>query len=164
MIAHRSELHPVWKCVREHPPPLLTRCLFLTFTGIATIGSWHPEYGFTHWCGLPKHEKNDMTTESFRDLQKLVLDWATARQIIPNSTPRAQATKTQEELDELTAALESGTFSETVDAYGDILVTLIVGMELAGIDPIDALEHAWLQIKDRKGTLNADGIFVKEVA
>jgi hypothetical protein len=48
------------------------------------------------------------------------------------------------------------------DAYGDLLVTLIIGCATADIDLVSCLELAYQEIKDRKGYLNADGIFVKE--
>jgi hypothetical protein len=48
-----------------------------------------------------------------------------------------------------------------VDAYGDVLVTLIVGAALADVDLVSCLESAYAEIKDRKGTLGEDGIFRK---
>lgn len=103
-------------------------------------------------------------SRSYRELENEVLRWAEARKIIPNSTAMAQAIKTHEELGELLSALHRKDAEATLDAYGDILVTLIIGADLAGIDMGSALEHAYEQIKDRKGTLRADGVFVKEAA
>jgi NTP pyrophosphatase (non-canonical NTP hydrolase) len=100
--------------------------------------------------------------ENYRLVELEVLRWAEARRIIPNSTPMAQAIKTHEELGELLSALHRGDKAEIVDAYGDILVTLIIGADLAGVDLVDALNHAYAQIKDRRGTLREDGVFVKE--
>ena len=99
---------------------------------------------------------------SYRDLELQVIRWAEARRIVPNSTPLAQAIKTHEELGELLSALHRHNESDAIDAYGDILVTLIIGADLAGIDLIDALAHAYDQIKDRKGILREDGVFIKE--
>lgn len=101
---------------------------------------------------------------TFENLQTNVIDWASARQIIPNSTALAQAIKTHEELGELLSALHRGDTTETIDAYGDVLVTLIVGAKLAGVDLVGCLQVAYDQIKDRRGTLRADGVFVKEAA
>lgn len=100
--------------------------------------------------------------EAYRIVELEVLRWAEARRIIPNSTPMAQAIKTHEELGELLSALHRGDKAEIVDAYGDILVTLIIGADLAGVDLVDALNQAYAQIKDRRGTLREDGVFVKE--
>lgn len=103
-----------------------------------------------------------MSKSAYRIVEIDVLRWAEARKIIPNSTALAQAIKTHEELGELLSALHRGDKAEILDAYGDILVTLIIGADLAGVDLVDALEHAYAQIKDRKGTLRSDGVFVKE--
>lgn len=99
---------------------------------------------------------------SYRELELQVIRWAEARRIIPNSTATAQAIKTHEELGELLSALHRGDREETIDAYGDILVTLIIGADLAGIDLVEAMAHAYAQIKDRKGFLRKDGVFIKE--
>jgi len=48
------------------------------------------------------------------------------------------------------------------DAYGDILVTLVMGCATADLDLVECFEHAYEQIKDRKGTLLPNGIFQKE--
>lgn len=100
--------------------------------------------------------------EAYRIVELEVLRWAEARKIIPRSTAMAQAIKTHEELGELLSALHRGDKAEIVDAYGDILVTLIIGADLAGVDLVEALSHAYAQIKDRRGTLREDGVFVKE--
>jgi NTP pyrophosphatase (non-canonical NTP hydrolase) len=75
----------------------------------------------------------------------------------------AQAQKTQEELDELITAIHEDDMEAMKDAYGDILVTLIMGCAIADLDLVSCLEGAYNEIKDRKGYLNKEGIFVKEV-
>ena len=101
---------------------------------------------------------------SFAKTEMLILQWGEARGIVQNSTPAAQAKKTLEELDELYAAIRDNNREEMIDAYGDILVTLILGCACADLDLVTCLKHAYEQIKDRKGFLNKDGIFVKESA
>jgi len=49
-----------------------------------------------------------------------------------------------------------------VDAYGDILVTLIIGSRIAGFDLTNCLEVAYSAIKHRTGHLNEQGVFVKD--
>jgi NTP pyrophosphatase (non-canonical NTP hydrolase) len=100
--------------------------------------------------------------KSYRELEMLVIQWGEARKIVQNSSPEAQWGKTQEEVEELFKAIHSNNREEMIDAYGDILVTLIMGCATADLDLTSCLEHAYNQIKDRKGTLNADGVFVKE--
>jgi NTP pyrophosphatase (non-canonical NTP hydrolase) len=100
--------------------------------------------------------------DSYRILELDVLRWAEARKIIPNSTPLAQAIKTTEEVAELLKALSKGDVDEAIDAYGDVMVTLIIGAALLDVDLVQCLDKAYNVIKDRKGTLTKDGIFVKE--
>ena len=102
--------------------------------------------------------------ENYRLVELEVLRWAEARRIIPNSTAMAQAIKTHEELGELLSALHRNDRVDIIDAYGDILVTLIIGADLAGVDLVEALNIAYAQIKNRKGHLREDGVFVKEEA
>ena len=103
-------------------------------------------------------------SESFQTLELRVLRWAEARKIIPNSTALTQAIKTTEEVAELLKALSKGDKEEARDAYGDILVTMIIGADFLNLNMIECLDHAYSVIKDRKGYLTADGIFVKEEA
>lgn len=98
---------------------------------------------------------------SFEDLEQRVVAWASARQIIPNSNPMAQALKTAEEVVELLQAINKQDSKEVIDAYGDCLVTMIIGAELYGVNLVACLEAAYDEIKDRKGHLGADGIFYK---
>lgn len=122
---------------------------------------------------------------SFQELEMDVIRWAEARKIIPNSTPFAQATKTAEESIELVeAAARMKLLCEIVrefphleqtlghyigkarddfnDAVGDCLVTLINACALADVGANECLYQAYLEIKDRKGTLMPNGVFVKE--
>jgi len=100
----------------------------------------------------------------FDILHDLVVDWAAQRRIIPNSTPLAQASKTIEEVAELVSAINRHSRAEMADAYGDILVTLIIGSKCAGFDLLECLGNAYDEIKDRKGHLRPDGVFVKDAS
>ena len=91
-----------------------------------------------------------------------VEQWACDRQIIPNSTPMAQLLKTMSELGELADATLKNDRDGVVDGIGDVLVTLIIYSALQGIRIEDALDSAYMTIKDRKGTLTPEGIFVKQ--
>ncbi len=92
----------------------------------------------------------------------LTIQWGEARQIVQNSTPFAQAMKTNEELKELFEAIEANDRVAMADAYGDILVTLIMGCATADLDLVECLEGAYNEIKDRKGHLSKEGLFIKE--
>jgi NTP pyrophosphatase (non-canonical NTP hydrolase) len=101
---------------------------------------------------------------SYRELEMKVIQWGEARRIVQHSTPRAQLKKTVEEMKELRDAIAKGDVDAMKDAYGDILVTLIMGCATADVDLVSCLELAYNEIKDRKGYLTPEGIFVKEVA
>jgi NTP pyrophosphatase (non-canonical NTP hydrolase) len=98
----------------------------------------------------------------FEDIESRVIAWAAARQIIPNSNALSQAIKTTEEVAELLKALNKRDSQEVIDAYGDVLVTLVIGAELYGVNLVGCFEAAYDTIKDRKGHLGPDGIFYKE--
>ena len=98
----------------------------------------------------------------FYSLQARVRQWAEDRKIIPNSNPTSQLMKTVSELGELADATLKGNDEEQVDGVGDVLVTLILYCELSGFDMTMCLARAYATIKDRKGTLTPEGVFVKE--
>ena len=89
--------------------------------------------------------------------------WASARNLIQGSYPGAQMIKLYEEVGELDDAIKSGDDDEYKDAIGDCIVVLTIMAAQRGLNAEDCIEHAWLQIKDRKGQM-IDGIFVKEAA
>lgn len=99
---------------------------------------------------------------TFAKTEMLTIQWGEARGIVQNSTPYAQAKKTQEELYELFEAIEDGDRETMADAYGDILVTLVMGCACADLDLLTCFQGAYQEIKDRKGFLNKEGIFIKE--
>ena len=99
---------------------------------------------------------------SYAAVEMKTIQWGEARGIIQNSTPFAQALKTKEELEELFDAISKGDREAMADAYGDILVTLVMGCACADLDLVECFKGAYEEIKDRKGFLNKEGIFVKE--
>jgi len=100
---------------------------------------------------------------SFSELELEVLRWSEARKIVPNSTPFAQSIKAVEEINELVDALRDNNKAEAIDAVGDTVVCLINVCALLDVNLTDCLAAAYDQIKDRKGYMNAEGIFVKQV-
>jgi len=90
--------------------------------------------------------------------------WARDRQIIPNSNPQAQLMKTVSELGELADATLKNDRPGIVDGVGDVIVTLVIYAALQGVKLEDCLASAYGEIKDRKGTLTPEGVFVKEAS
>lgn len=99
---------------------------------------------------------------SYTETELKVIQWAEARKIIPNSTPQTQLMKTMSELGELADATIKGDRAGIVDGVGDVMVTLIVFCALQDLDLTACLKSAYAEIKDRKGTLLPNGVFVKE--
>lgn len=91
-----------------------------------------------------------------------VIRWSEARGIIPNSTSYAQWQKAREELYELQQAIVERDRPGIIDGLGDVLVCLINVAALENVDLTHCLKAAYEEIKDRKGRMNAAGIFVKE--
>lgn len=99
---------------------------------------------------------------SFNQLEMNVLRWAESRKIIQYGNSKTQLLKTMSELGELADALIKRDATGVRDGIGDVLVTLIIVADLEGTGLVECLEHAWEEIKDRKGQLNANGVFEKE--
>ncbi len=99
---------------------------------------------------------------TYAALEAEIIRWAEARKIIPNSTPHAQLLKALSEMGELADATLKDQKDEIIDAVGDVMVCLINYCALQDINLVDCMEIAYDQIKHRKGTLMASGVFVKE--
>ena len=99
---------------------------------------------------------------SYNELEALVITWAHQKGILDNGTPRAQAGKTVEEVQELIDAIDTNNKAEIEDALGDILVTIIIQAEMQGVSLTECLESAYNVIAKRTGKM-VDGQFVKDV-
>lgn len=99
---------------------------------------------------------------SFQGLEMNVIQWAEARKIIPNAKPYSQLLKAVSEMGELADAENKGDMPAIKDAVGDVVVCLINYCALRDIDLTECLAGAYAEIKDRKGTLMPNGVFVKE--
>jgi len=100
--------------------------------------------------------------DSWDTLVERVEEWAEDRGIIAHSTPAAQLLKTVSELGELAAATNKKDRDGIIDGIGDVLVTLVIYSRLQNVTVEECLHSAYQTIKDRKGRLTADGVFVKE--
>lgn len=99
---------------------------------------------------------------SFNNLEIEVIRWAEARKIIPNAKPHVQLMKTGSELGELFDAEIKGDAEGIIDGVGDVLVTLIIYCALRDINIVDCLKFAYAEIKNRRGKLLENGVFVKD--
>lgn len=88
-----------------------------------------------------------------------IKQWHYDRNLINGSTDKDQFYKLVEEMLELQKNIMRG--EPIIDDIGDIIVVLINIAERNGLTIEQCLEHAYNDIKDRKGKM-VDGIFVKE--
>lgn len=102
--------------------------------------------------------------KSLNELEIRTIRWAEQRRIIPNAKPHVQLMKTMSELGELADAEIKGDMPGIVDGIGDVLVTLIIYADLRGLSLTQCLNAAYDEIKDRKGTLTPEGLFIKDAA
>lgn len=89
----------------------------------------------------------------------LVIAWGREKGI--NNVDK-QFEKVIEEIAEIAREIVRGRYdsNELYDAIGDAFVTIIILADLLGINPIDSLDIAWDEIKNREGK-TIDGCFVK---
>lgn len=100
---------------------------------------------------------------SYAEVEMKIVQWGEARGIVQNATALSQAIKTLEEVTELFDAINKKDLPAAKDAVGDIVVTLIMVCAVLDVDLVSCLKGAYEEIKDRKGYLTKEGIFVKEV-
>lgn len=100
--------------------------------------------------------------QTFNMVEMDVVRWGEARGIIENSTAAAQVKKTQEEVQELVDAIAGNDKEGIIDAIGDVMVTLTMIAAIEDVTLIQCYSAAYEQIKNRKGYLTKEGIFVKE--
>ena len=100
----------------------------------------------------------------YEEIEQKIIQWSKDRKIIPNATPVSQLLKAFEEMGGLAAGEARGNYDMITDAVGDVMVCLVNYCALRGISIAKCMEYAYDEIKDRKGTLMPNGVFVKEEA
>lgn len=98
--------------------------------------------------------------KTLEQLQELILDWAKDKEILSNENHTKQIMKVYEELGELSGAILKGDRIQEEDAFGDVLVTLIILAGQRNIDLRSELENVYNIIKARKGE-TVNGTFIK---
>jgi hypothetical protein len=86
-------------------------------------------------------------------------NWHWNRNLIDGSTDQAQIGKLEEEFNELKDSCAAAV--SPIDDIGDMIVVLKNIAVRNNLTLLECLQHAWDEIKDRKGKM-IDGIFVKE--
>lgn len=90
----------------------------------------------------------------------LVTAWSRERGILANGKVTTQTLKLVSEMGELADNVAKG--RDVIDDIGDCLVVLNNIAVMSGTTLEACLKHAYNDIKDRKGYLNAEGVFIKQ--
>jgi len=98
----------------------------------------------------------------FNIIEMDVIRWGESRGIVEHSTSAAQVLKTVEEVQELIAAINAKDKEGIIDALGDVMVTLTMIAAIEDVPLVECYGHGYNQIKNRKGYLDASGLWVKE--
>ena len=80
---------------------------------------------------------------------------------LQTSDKKSQLVKVVEEVGEIAAAIARGDDELLQDAIGDVFVTIVILSQCSNLDFTECVQHAYNEIKDRKGKL-VDGIFIKQ--
>jgi len=99
---------------------------------------------------------------TYEQLEEKILQWSSDRGILQNGKSTSQLLKAISEMGELADAHAKNQPEEIQDAIGDIVVCLVNYCALQEIDLLDCLKGAYNVIKDRKGYLTKEGVFIKE--
>jgi uncharacterized protein YabN with tetrapyrrole methylase and pyrophosphatase domain len=102
---------------------------------------------------------NDIANTRVNDVISDITQWHYDRNLIDGADDYGQLEKLDEEVAELSLSIVKG--NSPIDDIGDIIVVLINIAERHGLTIEQCLEHAYNDIKDRKGKL-VNGVFVKE--
>ena len=94
------------------------------------------------------------------ELVHLISLWAMKRGIVNNSTPLAQFAKLVSEIGELGDNIAKQ--RPVLDDIGDCLVVLNTLAIMHDTTLEECLKVAYNDIKDRKGHMNSEGIFIKQ--
>lgn len=106
----------------------------------------------------PKNEFIDISTldNHFNNFTQ----WSTDRKIIQNGNVLAQGLKLVSEVGELADNLAKGRCIK--DDIGDCCVVLNNLVHMQGLTLDECLEQAWQDIKNRTGSMNEHGVFIKD--
>lgn len=113
--------------------------------------------GNTHYPHTMQPHINQDTISAYFDRYT---QWGLDRGIIQNGNVLAQGLKLVSELGELADNLAKDRCIK--DDIGDCMVVLTMLANMTDTPIEDCLAQAWNDIKDRKGTMNEHGVFIKE--
>ena len=98
-------------------------------------------------------------TQSMIERTNDIKQWHRDRNLIDGATDKDQLAKLIQEMGELSDNICKG--KDVADDIGDMIVVLVNIAERNNLSLTECVNHAWNDIKDRKGKM-IDGIFIKE--
>jgi NTP pyrophosphatase (non-canonical NTP hydrolase) len=98
---------------------------------------------------------------TYEQLESAVIQWANDKGLLDASNDKAQFMKVSEELGELASAILKGDDDAELDAFGDVMVTLIILSTQRGVSLKGCLNEAYNVIKNRTGKMQG-GTFIKD--
>tara|TARA_R110002153_G_scaffold7380_5_gene33130 strand:- start:8924 stop:9322 length:399 start_codon:yes stop_codon:yes gene_type:complete len=104
----------------------------------------------------------DWALPTLYETRKRVIKWADKRQILTHATLLGQVDKLVEEAEETKEAILNADKTGIIDGIGDSLVVLTILADMADVTLEQCFDYAYNEIKDRRGVLRADGMFIKE--
>ena len=99
---------------------------------------------------------------SYEQTELQVVMWGEKRGIVQNSDSKTQLLKAFSEMGELADAITKRDRDGIIDGIGDVLVCLTMVAAIEDVDVKHCFSSAYDQIKDRKGYLNKEGVFIKD--
>lgn len=99
---------------------------------------------------------------SYEQTELQVVMWGEKRGIVQNSDSKTQLLKAFSEMGELADAITKRDRDAIIDGIGDVLVCLTMVAAIEDVDVKHCFASAYDQIKDRKGYLNKEGVFIKD--
>ena len=99
---------------------------------------------------------------SYEQTELQVVMWGEKQGIIQNSDSKTQLLKAFSEMGELADAITKRDSDGIIDGLGDVLVCLTMVAAIEDVDLKQCFAAAYEEIKDRKGFLNREGVFVKD--
>lgn len=114
---------------------------------------------------LSKKTTDSQNYESKRDTYMDLANYCLMQVLVMGETESTELTGQAwaKKVQELIVAREANDIVEEMDAIGDILVVLCGYCVQRDYDLVTCLEVAYEEIKDRKGYVNDQGVFVKEM-
>lgn len=125
-----------------------------------TYTSYSEAMDFVNNTHYPHFMSEFVSSDSISTYFDKFTQWSTDRQIIQNGDILAQGLKLVSEIGELTDNLAKDRCIK--DDVGDCMVVLNNLARMTDTPLEDCLAQAWNDIKDRKGTMNEHGVFIKD--